>query len=66
MNQSIDVVSLVVGVVFVAVGAWLVGDTVSARPSLSLLIPAVGILAVVTALATSRRARSNNAPGHHV
>ena len=57
MNQSMDVVSLVAGVAFVALGLWLAGDVVGSRPSLPLLVPVVGVAAVVFALAAARGAR---------
>ncbi len=55
MNQSLDLVSLVGGVIFVAMGLWVAGDAVSARPPLAVLLPAVGALAVVDVLVTSGR-----------
>jgi hypothetical protein len=55
MNQSLDLVSLVGGVIFVAMGLWVAGDAVSARPPLAVLLPAVGALAVVAVLVTSGR-----------
>lgn len=55
MNQSIDVVSLLVGVVFVAVGVWLLGDAVGGGPPLVLLLPSVGIAAVVMSLISVNR-----------
>ncbi|MDG2114100.1 MAG: hypothetical protein P8N02_15980 [Actinomycetota bacterium] len=55
MNQSIDVVSLLVGVVFVAAGVWLLGDALGSGLPLTLLLPVVGIVAVVMSLVSINR-----------
>ena len=57
MNQSLDVVSLIAGVVFVAAGIWLLGDAMSTRPSLAVLVPIVGVAGVGLSLAMAHRAR---------
>ena len=59
MNQSLDVVSLVAGVVYIAVGVWLLGDAVGSRPSLALLVPIIGIVAVTAVLVTVGRGGNN-------
>ncbi|GEM_PF-6005078 len=59
MNQSLDVVSLLAGVVYVAVGVWLLGDAMGSRPPLALLVPAIGVLAVLAVLLTVGRVWTN-------
>lgn len=58
MNQSLDVVSLVAGVVFVAAGVWLIGDAMASRPPLAIVVPVVGVVAVLCSVALAHRSRT--------
>jgi hypothetical protein len=60
MNQSIDLVSLFVGIVYVTFGVWVVGDIVGSPPPLVIVLPTVGIGAVVASLVMVNRHRARH------